>query len=67
MDGQAIASVALSHAGLRKFATEFGGPRPAGVREAEITRGAAEPRSAPTQGVESVLAAAHGPARATRP
>lgn len=33
MLGEAIASQALGHAGLRTLASEHGGPRPAAVRE----------------------------------
>ena len=31
MNGQPIAAQALAHAGLRELASEFAGPRPAGV------------------------------------
>lgn len=59
MLGQPIAAQALAHAGLRVFATEFGGPRPAAIRAEEIARHPAEAGAA--------APASEGAARATRP
>ncbi len=59
MLGQPIAAQALAHAGLRVFATEFGGPRPAAVRAGEILDSPAEARAA--------AASRDGTGRATRP
>jgi hypothetical protein len=45
MDGHAIAAEALSYAGLDRFTTEHGGPRPATVRAGETVDEAADPRT----------------------
>ena len=59
MLGEAIGSQALAHAGMRRLASEFGGPRPAAVR-GDFTE-------APDAGGRRVRAEADGPAGATRP
>ena len=45
MIGEAIAAQSLGHAGLRSFATEHGGPRPAAVRPGETLRPGADERT----------------------
>ena len=56
MDGRAIGAAAVSDGGLRRLATELGGPRPAGTPAHE--RAERETAAAP---------AADRAARATRP
>lgn len=46
MNGEAIGAQALGHSGLRVLASEYGGPRPGGVRVRETTREPAERRVA---------------------
>lgn len=40
MNGYAIGAQALGHAGLRDLPTEYGGPRPGGVRTGETLHAA---------------------------
>ena len=44
--GETIAAHAIADAGLRRLATEIGGPRPAGTRSGETKRESAEARTA---------------------
>lgn len=45
MLGQAIGAQALAYAGLRDLASEWSGPRPAGVAAGAADKAGAEPRS----------------------